>query len=129
MLVMDASCLYELLIKGRAWKDILIQQDNDGDPVAPHLIDVEVLGLIRRDFQRKALDFTSANIAVNDLIRWPGERFNHLVLIDRAWQLRGTVKTADAFYVALAESLGVPLMTLDRRLAKAHEPKCEFILP
>ncbi len=35
----------------------------------------------------------------------------------------------DAWYVSLAESLDVPLLTLDRRLAGAPEVTCPVIIP
>jgi predicted nucleic acid-binding protein len=35
----------------------------------------------------------------------------------------------DAWYVALAERLDAPLVTLDRRLARTAGVRCEFILP
>jgi predicted nucleic acid-binding protein len=40
-------------------------------------------------------------------------------LLERAWRLRGAVTFYDALYVALAERLGLPLITLDARLAGA----------
>jgi predicted nucleic acid-binding protein len=45
------------------------------------------------------------------------------------WALHPTVTAYDAAYVALAELLGVPLLTLDRRLARASGPLCSFLLP
>jgi predicted nucleic acid-binding protein len=38
-------------------------------------------------------------------------------LIERAWGLRTNLSFYDALYVALAELLAMPLLTLDRRLA------------
>ena len=45
------------------------------------------------------------------------------------WELHPTVTTYDAAYVALAEALDAPLLTLDRRLARATGPACTFLLP
>jgi predicted nucleic acid-binding protein len=42
-----------------------------------------------------------------------------LPLRDRAWELRENLTAADALFVALAERLGEPLATKDRRLALA----------
>jgi predicted nucleic acid-binding protein len=41
----------------------------------------------------------------------------HRALLSRAWQLRAKVTFYDGLYVALAELLEVPLVTLDARLA------------
>jgi predicted nucleic acid-binding protein len=55
--------------------------------------------------------------------------FPYRPFADRIWELRDTVTSYDAWYVALAESLDAPLATLDRRLAGAHGPICRFSLP
>jgi predicted nucleic acid-binding protein len=55
---------------------------------------------------------------------WP-----HRLLASRAWELRDTVTYYDASYVALAELLDAPLVTLDRRLAQAPGPRCAFLTP
>ena len=59
-----------------------------------------------------------------DLGDWPGERFGHRALLERAWELRATVRSWDALYVALAEALDATLLTLDERLARATGPTC-----
>jgi predicted nucleic acid-binding protein len=50
------------------------------------------------------------------------------VLVTRCWQLRDNLKTYDAVYVALAEALGVPLLTADARLADATGIRCQVEL-
>lgn len=44
-------------------------------------------------------------------------RYPHAPLLGRIWALRENVTAYDAAYVALAEALGVPLVTRDARLA------------
>jgi predicted nucleic acid-binding protein len=39
------------------------------------------------------------------------------------------VTAYDAWYVAIAEALELPLATLDRRLVAANGPRCEFATP
>ncbi len=124
MLVVDASCLFEVLIGGRSAEAIRDRLARDSDHAAPHSVDVEVFGVVRREHSLGRLDRTEAAQAVEDLEAWPGERFGHRLLHSRAWQLRDTVRGWDAMYVALAEALGATLVTLDRRLAGASGPGC-----
>jgi len=43
----------------------------------------------------------------------PIQRYAHLTLLDRIWRLRANLTACDASYVALAELLGVDVLTLD----------------
>jgi predicted nucleic acid-binding protein len=124
MLVVDASCLCEVLIGGPNAEAIRDRLSADDDQAAPHVIDVEVFGVIRREHLRGHLDRTEATQAVEDLEAWPAERFGHRLLLARAWDLRDTVRGWDAMYVALAEALDAVLVTTDRRLAAAIGPTC-----
>lgn len=126
MLVVDASCLYEVVADGTFAESVRRRLAVDPDQAAPHIVDIEVLGVIRRDHQLGKLDATAAAQAVEDLRDWPGERFGHQPLLDRVWALRGTVRGWDATYVALAEALGATLLTLDARLAAAPGPRCHI---
>lgn len=47
----------------------------------------------------------------------------------RRAELRDNVTSYDAWYIALAESLGSSVATLDRRMAKAPGPRCNFEIP
>jgi predicted nucleic acid-binding protein len=123
MLVVDASCLYEVLV-GTPGAEAIRRRMADDDQAAPHIVDVEVFGVIRREHLRGQLDATVAVQAVEDLESWPGERFGHRRLLARAWDLRATVRGWDAMYVALAEALDATLLTTDRRLAAARGPAC-----
>jgi predicted nucleic acid-binding protein len=124
MLVVDASCLYDVLVDGPAAESIRARLATDPDHAAPHVIDVEVLSVLRRDHQLGRLDMTATTQAVDDLRTWPVDRFGHQVFLARAWELRNSVRTWDAMYVALAEALDAPLLTLDTRLAHAQGLGC-----
>ena len=126
MLVVDASCLYEVVADGPDAESVRVRLTEDDDQAAPQLLDAEVLGLIRRDWLAGHLDGTGAGQALADLRDWPGERFGHRLLLDRAWELRGTVRTWDALYVALAEAMEATLITRDRRLSRATGPTCRI---
>jgi predicted nucleic acid-binding protein len=126
VLVVDASCLYAALTGGSDADAVRYRLARERDPVAPHIIDVEVFGVVRRDHGLGLLDGTAAGQAVEDLEDWPGERFGHRPLLARAWELRDNVRGWDAMYVALAEALDAPLVTLDARLAGAPGPTCQI---
>ena len=128
MLVVDASCLYEFLIATPAGRQIEQRLALDDELFAPHVVDVEVLGLLRRQHRLGRLDRTAAELVVNELAEWPGVRVPHSPLLRRAWQLRDNVRAWDAMYVALAEALGAILLTSDARLAAASGPNCEIEL-
>ncbi len=126
MLVVDASCLCEVLVGGPGAESIRRRLAADVDQAAPHILDVEVFGVLRREHLLGRLDRTEAAQAVEDLEAWPGERFGHRLLLSRAWELRHTVRGWDAMYVALAEALDAVLITTDRRLAAATGPTCRI---
>lgn len=129
MLVVDASCLVDVLIGTARAPAVGERLVADEDQVAPHIVDVEVLGVIRREHLAGRLDLTAATNAVEDLSDWPGERYGHRHLLARAWELRETIRGADAMYVALAEAFDAVLVTTDRRLATASGPACRIEVP
>ena len=124
MLVVDASALYEVLADTPRAEAIRGRLAAETDHAAPHAIDAEVLGVIRRHHLAHQLDATAASQAVDDLRDWPGERYGHRALLARAWELRESVRSWDALYVALAEALGATLLTTDIRLSGAIGPAC-----
>lgn len=124
MLVVDASCLYEVVADAALAEQVRERLALDPEQAAPHVIDVEVLSIIRRDHMLGRLDRTGALMAVDDLRDWPGERFGHRALLERAWELRDSVRTWDAFYVALAEIMDATLLTLDGRLGRVRDIQC-----
>lgn len=124
MIVVDASCLYEVVIDSPRAEVIRQRLAADPDHAAPHIIDIEVFSLIRRDRLAGTIDATFAQLAVDDLATWPGERYGHRALLARAWDLHPNIRGWDAAYVTLAEVLGATLITLDKRLASATGPRC-----
>ena len=126
MLVLDASVLFEVVADTPESEVVRERLALDPDHAAPHLIDAEVLSVIETKHRTGSLDTTAAAQAVGDLRSWPGERWSHRPLLDRAWEMRTNVRTYDALYVALAEALDATLVTLDRRLASAPGPRCRI---
>ncbi|HZJ04545.1 MAG TPA: type II toxin-antitoxin system VapC family toxin [Nocardioidaceae bacterium] len=100
MLVVDASCLCEVLVGGPGAESTRRRLAANSDHAAPQIVDVEVFGVVRREHLRGRLDRTEATQAVDELESWPGERFGHRLLLARAWQLRDNVRDWDAMYAA-----------------------------
>ena len=95
---------------------------------APHLLDVEVVSVLRRFVRDGSLDEEEAQAAIGDLLALDLERHSHEALLERAWDLRANVTTYDAVYVALAEALDATLLTCDSRLARAPRAKTRIEL-
>ena len=77
---------------------------------------------------RGELSLTAAERAIERLQGLRVDRHAHPPLLPRCWELRDNVTPYDAAYVALAEALGVPLLTADARLANAPGIRCEVEL-
>lgn len=95
---------------------------------APHLVDAEAGHVLRRAVAGRQLSAAAAAAALADLADMPLRRAGHVGLLARAWALRSNLTFYDALYVALAERLGMTLLTLDRRLAEAPGTKAEIDL-
>ena len=124
--VADASAVVEALSAGASGdraRELLRH------PIAaPHLLDLGVSSALRRAARRELLPAERARAAILGLASLPGlRRYAHDRLLERAWDLRDNLSSYDASYVALAEALGVPLVTADRRLARAAEPFCAVV--
>ncbi|GAB2541254.1 type II toxin-antitoxin system VapC family toxin [Brachybacterium huguangmaarense] len=117
MIVIDASAMVDALVGTDADGAVL---DAVGGPLsAPHLLDAEVLNVLRGLERGGVLDASTAATAVTDLAALSIARWPIAPLAERIWSLRHTVSAYDASYAALAEGLDVPLWTADRRLARA----------
>jgi predicted nucleic acid-binding protein len=120
MPVLDASVLVEYLAGGEhaqeARRRIL---EDPGRLWAPHLIDAEIGHVLRRGTLAGELSEKAARSALDALTDIPLRRAPHRALLHRAWNLRANVSFYDGLYIALAERLSLPLLTLDARLARA----------
>jgi predicted nucleic acid-binding protein len=77
--------------------------------------------------QRRRIGADVASLAHRDLLRLDITYFPYEPVASRVWELRSSVRPYDAWYVAVAESLGLPLATLDARLISAPGLHCEFL--
>ncbi|HVY14855.1 MAG TPA: type II toxin-antitoxin system VapC family toxin [Rhodopila sp.] len=120
MIVVDASAVLEVLLRTPSAAAIEEHLFTAGQSLhAPHLVDVEVAQVLRRYAAGGMIDAARGDAALTDLADLPMQRYPHDMLLRRAWALRHNLTAYDAVYVALAEALGAPLLTRDRRLASA----------
>ncbi len=128
-IVVDSSVIVAALISNSdegAWSERVIE---DGSLFAPELLRVEVTNIICRLERANEITGQEANAAYADFMELDLSLHTFEPFSDRIWELRHNVTSYDAWYVALAESLELPLATLDSRLAVAKGPSCRFLTP
>jgi predicted nucleic acid-binding protein len=120
LVVIDASAAVELLLNTATGQRLAARfRTPEVTLHAPHLIDIEVTQALRRFVQRGALPEERGRLALEHFALLDVNRYAHEPFLARIWALRDNVTAYDAAYVALAEALGAPLLTGDRRLAGA----------
>lgn len=124
MIVVDASVIVTALADDGDDGDRARGRLRDERLAAPQLLDLEVVSAWRRMFAIGSLDQRRVRLALEDLRQLRVDRVSHLTLIPRCWELRNSLTVYDAAYVALAEALGVSLLTADAKLASAHGARC-----
>ncbi len=130
MIVLDASAVLELLLATVAGRRVAERIRSPRLSLhVPHLLDLEVLQALRRYVATGSLSSERARLALENLGDLGLVRHEHDVLLLRIWALRENLTAYDAAYVALAEGLKAPLLTLDKRLASApgHRARIELV--
>ena len=85
----------------------------------PHVMDLEVLHALRRQILLGTLSRERSSEALDDLKNITFVRYPHATFVDRIWSLKDNLTAYDAAYIALAEALDAPLVTMDANLARA----------
>ncbi|WP_419926284.1 type II toxin-antitoxin system VapC family toxin [Candidatus Poriferisocius sp.] len=118
--VVDASALVAAVADADLIGTRARERLRDCRRVAPFLVDAEVGSALRSMVLRGEIGEKAAESARLLAERMVHRRHpHHGVLASRAWQLRQSVSFYDALYVALAERLDCPLITADKRIARA----------
>jgi len=129
VIVVDASAVVELVLGTptgvRVAHRLLATK---AEPHAPHLLDLEVLQVLRRLEQRRAISRAEARAALDHVSELEVVRHAHDLLVPRIWQLRDNVSAYDAAYVAVAEALDVDLLTCDTRLAATRGHRARIVV-
>ena len=118
MIVVDASALLDLILL-RPNASRIADAMRGQSVAAPELIVVETCSALARLERAGELRTHDADVAIRDVGEMPMSLVGHSPLHTRAWALRGSLRLADAFYVACAELLTATLLTSDGRLARA----------
>jgi predicted nucleic acid-binding protein len=125
MTVVDAGVVLRLLGGRSEHADVVIRRS---DLVAPALITAETANGLAKEVRFAGLDVRAAAALMRDALALPIELVPDSTLAVDALQFAKELDLSayDAMYVALAERLGAPLVTADRRLAERY-PRSELI--
>jgi predicted nucleic acid-binding protein len=130
LIVLDASVVVELITNGplaeALWLDLAGRYDSF---IAPHLLDVEVVSALRNLVAGQRIEPHRGAQLLQALVELPAERYSHLPLLGRMWELRHNFTPYDAAYIALAEATGAVLYTCDAKLRKGHRARVELFTP
>jgi predicted nucleic acid-binding protein len=120
MIVVDASAVADVLLAVESAEPVTKRMLASGETLhAPHLLDLEILQVLRRFGSSGSWQGQRAAQALDDFAAMRITRHAHETLRSRIWELRNTVTAYDGAYVALAEAIGCPLLTRDRKLGRA----------
>jgi predicted nucleic acid-binding protein len=120
MIVVDASAAVAALLNdGHARRVLAAERVH-----APHLIDSEIAGALRRLVHNNRISATDGWNALDTWRRLALMRYPTPGLLPRIWALRDKLSAYDASYVALAETLDCALVTADARLSNASGNRC-----
>ena len=119
MIVVDASAVLEVLV-GEPNESLVTRLAREDVLHAPHLLDTEVLHVLRRLEHRRQLTEDQVALGRTRFDELTIDRYPHRPLSERVWALRPALSAYDATYVALAEALDATLVTTDHRLAGAN---------
>jgi predicted nucleic acid-binding protein len=128
LIVVDASVLATALGEDSPGGDRTRYRLQGERLAAPAIVDLEVISAIRSAVLAGRLGARRSQQALVDLMSIRLRRLPHHPLVPRIWALRDNLTPYDAAYVALAEAIGAPLLTADRRLAQAPGIDCEVEL-
>ena len=126
MIVVDAGVVFTLVAGAEAAARDVALRVGDEQMLAPQLVDLEVVSVLRRLVLRRDFPPSLAAASVRHLAELDITRVAHAPLLERCWELRENLTPYDAAYVALAEMVEAPLLTTDRRLAGASGVRCHI---
>ena len=130
MVVVDASALVAYATDTGpvgAWVRGVVR--NSAPLAAPAFTLAEAANALRSMELRGQLTAPEAARAYRDLLGLDLDLHPYEPFAERVWELRHNLNSYDAWYVALAEALGCPLVTIDYRLVRSPGTACAFLTP
>jgi predicted nucleic acid-binding protein len=127
--VCDASAVLAALLDSGSDGQWATARLAEAELFAPTLLPFECANVIRRAELSGAVSADQAAQAHADLLDLAIDLWPYDVLAARAWELRANLSSYDAAYVALAEVLAIPLVTLDQRISRAPGITCSVSVP
>ena len=127
--VVDASVLVAAVLDTGPDGDWARRVTTEEHLFAPQLAPAEAGNVLRRAELAREVSSLEATSGYRAVIGLQIELLHFEPFAERIWELRFNLTTYDAWYVACAEALAVPLATLDARLSQAPGPTCGFLLP
>ncbi|WP_033217763.1 type II toxin-antitoxin system VapC family toxin [Kitasatospora phosalacinea] len=126
MIVIDCSALV-LVLTARTSDGELVRRRvvEAGDVYAPTLLDYEIQSALLGMQRGGKLTQKEVERAIAAYLMLPIVKRETLPFWDRVKKLHANLSAYDSQYVALAESLGVPLITSDARIKRSGAAKCE----
>jgi predicted nucleic acid-binding protein len=120
LIVVDASFLCDFLLRGNVDVELASLVASQDMLVAPDLISYEIGSVLRRLCLAGKLDESKAGTALQSFEELRIDLHEPAPLMQRAWHLRNNFSFYDACYIALSETLKVPLYTSDLKLAASQ---------
>ena len=128
-----------IVVDASAFITSAVQNDDDADWASdlidgqdlhcPALVYAECAHGLRRMERTGDVSGLEAELALLEIMALEKELYPFEPYATRIWELRHNLSCYDAWYVALAETLGCPLVTLDRRMSRAVGVECEILTP
>ena len=124
VVVVDASVFVQAYTRTTAGARSARTRIDTATVNAPHLLIAEVGSAARRLVAAGVVSAKRGLAIIEGAVDAVDHLHPHGTLVRLAWTLRANVSFYDAQYVALAATLGLPLLTADARLARAPGLPC-----
>lgn len=129
MIVLDASALLDALVRSDGHGDRARDRlERDLDHHAPHIVKAEAVSGLRKLTATGEVAERQGSPLIRQIMDLHIDTYPIEGFIPRIWALRANLTVYDAWYVALAEALEIPLVTTDHRLARAPGINCDVEL-